>query len=211
MKNLKDNVKIIAGTIVTTMVGTTLVLKGVESKQPELNNDVNENPVILKTERKETQSSYNKVKEINEDNVKLIVYESSEALYERILTTDEWINVSSKLTTNYSYNAVIDLSKAATVYEIRGITYVDIDLSKIQLGTVKIAEPTVKTDMNFFNQFKGKTIEENANQLIVLSYEHIDDIVNEQFDKNSDKIMKNTKEKIRGLYEGLDNVQVRFN
>ena len=29
------NAKVIAGTIVTTMVGTTLVLKGVESKQPE--------------------------------------------------------------------------------------------------------------------------------------------------------------------------------
>lgn len=210
MKNLKDNVKIIAGTILATTIGTTVVLKGIEQKTPELNHDVNENPVIMKTEQKETQSAYDKVKEINKDNVKLIVFESSEAIYERTLKADEWIDVNSKLTTHYSYNAVIDLSMAATVYEIRGITYVEIDTSKINIGTIKIAEPTIKTDINFWNQFKGKTIEENTNQLVVLSYEHIDNIVNEQFDKNYETMVKNTKEKIRGLYEGLDNVQVRF-
>lgn len=210
MKNLKDNVKIIAGTILATTIGTTVVLKGIEQKTPELNHDVNENPVIMKTEQKETQSAYDKVKEINKDNVKLIVFESSEAIYERTLKADEWIDVNSKLTTHYSYNAVIDLSMAATVYEIRGITYVEIDTSKINIGTIKIAEPTIKTDINFWNQFKGKTIEENTNQLVVLSYEHIDNIVSEQFDKNYETMVKNTKEKIRGLYEGLDNVQVRF-
>ena len=210
MKNMKNNIKIIAGTILATTIGTTVVLKGVEQKTPELNHDINENPVIMKTEQKETQSAYDKVKEINKDNVKLIVFESSEAIYERTLKADEWIDVNSKLTTHYSYNAIIDLSIAATVYEIRGITYVEIDTSKINIGTIKIAEPTVKTDINFFNQFKGKTIEENTNQLVVLSYEHIDNIVNEQFDKNYETMVKNTKEKIRGLYEGLDNVQVRF-
>lgn len=210
MKNLKDNVKIIAGTILATTIGTTVILKGIEQKTPELNHDVNENPVIMKTEQKETQSAYDKVKEINKDNVKLIVFESSEAIYERTLKADEWIDVNSKLTTHYSYNAVIDLSMAATVYEIRGITYVEIDTSKINIGTIKIAEPTIKTDINFWNQFKGKTIEENTNQLVVLSYEHIDNIVSEQFDKNYETMVKNTKEKIRGLYEGLDNVQVRF-
>ena len=210
MKNMKNNIKIIAGTILATTIGTTVVLKGVEQKTPELNHDINENPVIMKTEQKETQSAYDKVKEINKDNCKLIVFESSEAIYERTLKADEWIDVNSKLTTHYSYNAVIDLSMAATVYEIRGITYVEIDTSKINIGTIKIAEPTVKTDINFLNQFKGKTIEENTNQLVVLSYEHIDNIVNEQFDKNYETMVKNTKEKIRGLYEGLDNVQVRF-
>lgn len=210
MKNLKDNVKIIAGTILATTIGTTVILKGIEQKTPELNHDVNENPVIMKTEQKETQSAYDKVKEINKDNVKLIVFESSEAIYERTLKADEWIDVNSKLTTHYSYNAFIDLSMAATVYEIRGITYVEIDTSKINIGTIKIAEPTIKTDINFWNQFKGKTIEENTNQLVVLSYEHIDSIVSEQFDKNYETMVKNTKEKIRGLYEGLDNVQVRF-
>lgn len=210
MKNMKNNIKIIAGTILATTIGTTVVLKGVEQKTPELNHDINENPVIMKTEQKETQSAYDKVKEINKDNVKLIVFESSEAIYERTLKADEWIDVNSKLTTHYSYNAVIDLSMAATVYEIRGITYVEIDTSKINIGTIKIAEPTIKTDINFWTQFKGKTIEENTNQLVVLSYEHIDNIVSEQFDKNYETMVKNTKEKIRGLYEGLDNVQVRF-
>jgi len=209
--DLKKNVTIIATTMIGTAVGTTLLINGVKTKAPELNNEINENPVILKSERKETQSSYNKVKEINEDNIKLLVYESSEAKYERTLRTNDWINVTSKLSTTYSYNATIDLSKAAKVCEVRGITFVDIDTSKIKLNCINIAEPIVKTDVNFFNQFKGRSIEENMNQLVILTYEDIEEIVNKQFDENHDKMVKNVKEKVRSLYDGLDNVKVRFN
>ena len=208
--NVKKNAIIIASTAVGTAVGTTLLINGIKTDTPELNNEVNENPIILRSERKETQSSYNRVKEINEDNMKLIVYESSSELYQRILKSDEWIDVNSKLTTYYSYNAVIDLSEAAIVYEVNGVTFVEIDTSKVKINNVNIEEPTVKTDINFFNQFKGKSIEENTNQLIILAYDDIEKIIDEQFDQSHDKIVKNAERKVRDLYRGLDNVQVKF-
>ena len=208
--NVKKNAIIIASTAVGTAVGTTLLINGIKTDTPELNNEVNENPIILRSERKETQSSYNRVKEINEDNMKLIVYESSSELYQRLLKSDEWIDVNSKLTTYYSYNAVIDLSEAAIVYEVNGVTFVEIDTSKVKINNVNIEEPTVKTDINFFNQFKGKSIEENTNQLIILAYDDIEKIVDEQFDQSHDKIVKNVERKVRDLYRGLDNVQVKF-
>ena len=208
--NVKKNAIIIASTAVSTAVGTTLLINGIKTDTPELNNEVNENPIILRSERKETQSSYNRVKEINEDNMKLIVYESSSELYQRILKSDEWIDVNSKLTTYYSYNAVIDLSEAAMVYEVNGVTFVEIDTSKVRINNVNIEEPTVKTDINFFNQFKGKSIEENSNQLIILAYDDIEKIVDEQFDQSHDKIVKNVERKVRDLYRGLDNVHVKF-
>jgi len=209
--NVKKGASLILATMAGTAVGTTLLMNGNKSDTPELNHEVNENPVILQTERKQTQSSYNRVKEINEENIKLIVYESSTEIYERTLKTDEWIDVNSKLTTHYSYNTVIDLSEAATVCEVGGITFVDIDTSKIRINNINIDEPIVKTDINFFNQFKGKTIEENTNQLVVLAYEDIENIVNEQFDQHYDKMVRNVEYKVRSLYKGLDNVHVRFN
>lgn len=208
--NVKTKAGIMVATIASTAVGTSIIVNKSKADAPELNHEINENPIILQSERKQTQSSYNRVKEINEENIKLIIYESSKEIYERTLKTDEWIDVNSKLTTHYSYNAVIDLSEAATVCEVNGMTFVDIDTSKIKINNINIDDPIVKTDMNFFNQFKGRAIEENTNQLVILSYEDIEDIVNEQFDQQHDKMVKNVEFKVRSLYKGLDNVYVRF-
>lgn len=155
------------------------------------------------------ESNIEEVNEINKENTKLIIYESSTGRYKKNIQEDKIFPVKSAITTNYRYDVICDLSQATTM-DIQGITYVEIDYSTIKLNSIEIGQPTIVNDLNFLSQFKGNAISELNNQLIMQTYDQIEDYVKKDFKSKEDTLKINLETKVKNLYKGLDNVNIKF-
>lgn len=156
----------------------------------------------------EVGSNIEKVKEINKDNCKLIIYESSKGVYSKTVTDGKLIPVNSSVETTYSYDVTYDLT-TANIMEINDITYIEIDYSNIKLNKIEIDQPEITNNLNILSQLKGKSISELNSELVIICYEDIEKIVHNSFNDNMDTFKMNLQSKLNNLYEGL-NVVVTY-
>lgn len=141
-------------------------------------NKITEENEKLKQEQKirdsiEVGSNIEKVKEINKNNCKLIIYESSKGIYSKTVTDGKLIPINSTVETTYSYDVTYDLT-TANIMEINDITYIEIDYSNIKLNKIEIDQPEITNDLNILSQLKGKSISELNSELVIICYEDIE-------------------------------------
>ena len=162
----------------------------------------------LKYTKISNKSYVEEVTEVNRNNCKLIIYESSKGQYIKSIEEDSLLPIKSTLSTKYSYKVEIDLSKAK-VMEINNVTYVEIDYSTIKLSSISIDQPKIANQTNLITQFKGKSISEINNQIIMQSYEEIEQHITKDYNAKQDTLKLNLQNKVNQLYEGL-NVVVKY-
>ena len=162
----------------------------------------------LKYTKISNKSYVEEVTEVNRNNCKLIIYESSKGQYIKSIEEDSLLPIKSTLITKYSYKVEIDLSKAR-VMEINNVTYVEIDYNTIKLSSISIDQPKIANQTNLITQFKGRSISEINNQIIMQSYEEIEQHIAKDYNAKQDILKLNSQNKVNQLYEGL-NVVVKY-
>lgn len=162
----------------------------------------------LKYTKISNKSYVEEVTEVNRNNCKLIIYESSKGQYIKSIEEDSFLPIKSTLSTKYSYKVEIDLSKAK-VMGINNVTYVEIDYNTIKLSSISIDQPKIVNQTNLITQFKGKSISEINNQIIMQSYEEIEQHILKDYNSKQDILKINLQNKLNKLYEGL-NVVVKY-
>ena len=187
--------------VLSAVTASTLLVGGKELIKIQRENE--ELKQELKYTSLENQSHIEEVKEINKNNCKLLIYESTTGQYMKHLEEDSILPIKATLKTHYSYKAEFDLS-TAKIMEIKDTTYVELDYSKIKLSSITIDQPTVETETNWITRFKGRTIAEITNQIINDSYEEIEQHIDDDFTNKTDTFKINLQNKVNQLYEGLN-------
>ena len=196
---------VIASTVTVVATSSAFITKDKVDAIKQENEELKQQ---LKYTKISNKSYVEEVAEINKNNCKLIIYESSKGQYIKSIEEDSLLPIKSTLTTKYSYKVEIDLSKAK-VMEINNVTYVEIDYDTIKLSSISIDRPKIANQTNLITQFKGKSISEINNQIIMQSYEEIEQHIAKDYNTKQDILKLNLQNKVNSLYEGL-NVVVKY-
>ena len=205
IKSLRAVPVVIASAVTVVATSSAFITKDKVDAIKQENKELKQR---LKYTKISNKSYVEEVTEINKNNCKLIIYESSKGQYIKTIEEDSLLPIKSTLSTKYSYKVEIDLSKAK-VMKINNATYVGIDYNTIKLSSISIDQPKIANQTNLITQFKGKSISEINNQIIMQSYEEIEQHIDKQFEKQIDIYKINLQEKVNQLYEGL-NVVVKY-
>ena len=196
---------VIASTVTVVATSSAFITKDKVDAIKQENEELKQQ---LKYTKISNKSYVEEVAEVNRNNCKLIIYESSKGQYIKSIEEDSLLPIKSTLTTKYSYKVEIDLSKAK-VMEINNVTYVEIDYSTIKLSSISIDQPKIANQTNLITQFKGKSISEINNQIIMQSYEEIEQHITKDYNAKQDTLKLNLQNKVNQLYKGL-NVVVKY-
>ena len=205
IKSLRVVPVVIASTATVVVTSSAFITKDKVDAIKQENEELKQQ---LKYTKISNKSYVEEVTEVNRNNCKLIIYESSKGQYIKSIEEDSLLPVKSTLSTKYSYKVEIDLSKAK-VMEINNVTYVEIDYSTIKLSSISIDQPEIVNQTNLITQFKGKSISEINNQIIIQSYEEIEQHIAKDYNSKQDILKINLQNKVNQLYEGL-NVVVKY-
>ena len=205
IKSLRAVPIIIASTATVVATSSAFITKDKVDAIKQENEELKQQ---LKYTKISNKSYVEEVTEVNRNNCKLIIYESSKGQYIKSIEEDSLLPIKSTLSTKYSYKVEIDLSKAK-VMEINNVTYVEIDYSTIKLSSISIDQPKIANQTNLITQFKGKSISEINNQIITQSYEEIEQHIAKDYNTKQDTLKLNLQNKVNQLYEGL-NVVVKY-
>lgn len=205
IKSLRVAPVVIASTVAVVVTSSAFITKDKVDAIKQENEELKQQ---LKYTKISNRSYVEEVTEINKNNCKLIIYESSKGQYIKSIEEDSLLPIKSTLSTKYSYKVEIDLSKAK-VMEINNVTYVEIDCNTIKLGSISIDQPKIANQTNLITQFKGKSISEINNQIIMQSYEEIEQHIAKDYNAKQDTLKLNLQNKVNLLYKGL-NVVVKY-
>ena len=205
IKNLRVVPVVIASAVTVVATSSAFITKDKVDAIKQENEELKQR---LKYTKISNKSYVEEVAEINKNNCKLIIYESSKGQYIKSIEEDSLLPIKSTLSTKYSYKVEIDLSKAK-VMEINNVIYVEIDCNAIKLSSISIDRPKIANQTNLITQFKGKSISEINNQIIMQSYEEIEQHIAKDYDAKQDTLRLNLQNKVNQLYEGL-NVVVKY-
>lgn len=205
IKSLRAVPVVIASTVTVVATSSAFITK---DKVDAIRQENEELKQQLKYTKISNKSYVEEVTEVNRNNCKLIIYESSKGQYIKSIEEDSLLPVKSTLSTKYSYKVEIDLSKAK-VMEINNVTYVEIDYNTIKLSSISIDQPKIANQTNLITQFKGKSISEINNQIIIQSYEEIEQHIAKDYNAKQDTLKLNLQNKVNQLYKGL-NVVVKY-
>ena len=205
IKSLRAVPVVIASAVTVVATSSAFITKDKVDAIKQENKELKQR---LKYTKISNKSYVEEVTEINKNNCKLIIYESSKGQYIKSIEEDSLLPIKSTLSTKYSYKVEIDLSKAK-VMEINNVTYVEIDCSTMKLSSISIDQPKIANQTNLITQFKGRSISEINNQIIMQSYEEIEQHIAKDYDAKQDTLKLNLQNKVKQLYEGL-NVVVKY-
>ena len=205
IKSLRVVPIIIASTATVVATSSAFITKDKVDAIKQENEELKQQ---LKYTKISNKSYVEEVAEVNRNNCKLIIYESSKGQYIKSIEEDSLLPIKSTLSTKYSYKVEIDLSKAKVI-EINNVTYVEIDYDTIKLSSISIDQPKIANQTNLITQFKGKSISEINNQIIMQSYEEIEQHIAKDYNTKQDILKLNLQNKVNQLYEGL-NVVVKY-
>ena len=205
IKSLRVVPVVIASTATVVATSSAFIAKDKVDAIKQENEELKQQ---LKFTKISNKSYVEEVTEVNKNNCKLIIYESSKGQYIKSIEEDSLLPIKSTLITKYSYKVEIDLSKAK-VMEINNVTYVEIDYNTIKLSSISIDKPKITNQTNLITQFKGKSISEINNQIIMQSYEEIEQHIAKDYNARQDTLKLNLQNKVNQLYEGL-NVVVKY-
>ena len=205
IKSLRVVPIIIASTATVVATSSAFITKDKVDAIKQENEELKQQ---LKYTKISNKSYVEEVAEINKNNCKLIIYESSKGQYIKSIEEDSLLPIKSTLSTKYSYKVEIDLSKAKVI-EINNVAYVEIDYDTIKLSSISIDQPKIANQTNLITQFKGKSISEINNQIIMQSYEEIEQHIAKDYNAKQDILKLNLQNKVEQLYKDL-NVVVKY-
>lgn len=186
--------------------GATLKIKSLEAENAKLQKEIEE------TVKEEPLVSYSKtvedIREINEENIDLIVYESDYTNYALESKDERFLGIDSKANADFKYTVTIDLSKR-DITQVGDKILVHISQDDIVLKDISIEKPNVSYDTNIMTSFYGNRIIETEKSMLKELYDGIDREVHKNFKLNKEKFKLNLIQKLDELYDS-DNVHVVF-
>lgn len=170
----------------------------------------NENKSLkTKIDEKDSKSSDYKVtvgdiKEINKDNIDLIVYESDYVDYKLNSNDDTFmIGIDASVTTRFKYKVVTDLSKCK-ISKTNDLILVHVKEKDLKLKEIIVERPDLEYDTNIISGLRGTKIIETESDLLIKSYKDIDRIVNREYKLNKELFKMNLINKMEKLYNSQD-------
>lgn len=186
--------------------GATLKIKSLEAENAKLQKEIEE------TVKEEPLVSYSKtvedIREINEENIDLIVYESDYTNYALESKDERFLGIDSRANADFKYTVTIDLSKR-DITQVGDKILVHISQDDIVLKDISIEKPNVSYDTNIMTSFYGNRIIETEKSMLKELYDGIDREVHKNFKLNKEKFKLNLIQKLDELYDS-DNVHVVF-
>ena len=186
--------------------GATLKIKSLEAENAKLQKEIEE------TVKEEPLVSYSKtvedIREINEENIDLIVYESDYTNYALESKDERFLGIDSRANADFKYTVTIDLSKR-DITQVGDKILVHISQDDIVLKDISIEKPNVSYDTNIMTSFYGNRIIETEKSMLKELYDGIDREVHKSFKLNKEKFKLNLIQKLDELYDS-DNVHVVF-
>ena len=186
--------------------GATLKIKSLEAENAKLQKEIEE------TVKEEPLVSYSKtvedIREINEENIDLIVYESDYTNYALESKDERFLGIDSRANADFKYTVTIDLSKR-DITQVGNKILVHISENDIVLKDISIEKPNVSYDTNIMTSFYGNRIIETEKSMLKELYDGIDREVHKNFKLNKEKFKLNLIQKLDELYDS-DNVHVVF-
>lgn len=162
-----------------------------------------------KIDEKDSKSSDYKVtvgdiKEINKDNIDLIVYESDYVDYKLNSNDDTFmIGIDASVTTRFKYKVVTDLSKCK-ISKTNDLILVHVKEKDLKLKEIIVERPDLEYDTNIISGLRGTKIIETEGDLLIKSYKDIDRIVNREYKLNKELFKMNLINKMEKLYKSQD-------
>ena len=144
----------------------------------KLDKDKNDNNISYKT-------SVDEIKEINNKNINLILYESNFTNYNASLDDYTFFGIDADVNTKFKFNVVIDLSKVE-INNHKDKIIVNINKEDIKLNTIEIDRVKIDYHLNIINQFRGNRIVELESEIMTKTYDEIERIVNKEYKLNKE-------------------------
>lgn len=195
IKRSKLIVPVLTGTLIFSCYGYSKY-KALETEnnqlKQKLDNDKNDNNISYKT-------SVEEIKEINNKNIDLILYESNFTNYNASLDDYTFFGIDADVNTKFKFNVVIDLSKAETNIHKDKIM-VNINKEDIKLNTIEINRVKIDYHLNIINQFRGNRIVELESEILTKTYDEIERIVTKEYKLNKELYQLRLMEKLDKLY-----------
>ena len=195
IKRSKLIVPVLTGTLIFSCYGYSKY-KALETEnnqlKQKLDNNRNDNDISYKT-------SVDEIKEINNKNINLILYESDFTNYNASLDDYTFFGIDADVNTKFKFNVVIDLSKAETnIYKDK--IMVNINKEDIKLNTIEIDRVKIDYHLNIINQFRGNRIVELESEILTKTYDEIERIVTKEYKLNKELYQLRLIEKLNKLY-----------
>lgn len=195
IKRSKLIVPVLTGTLIFSCYGYSKY-KALETEnnqlKQKLDNNKNNNDISYKT-------SVDEIKEINNKNINLILYESDFTNYNASLDDYTFFGIDADVNTKFKFNVVIDLSKTEiNIYKDK--IMVNINKEDIKLNTIEIDRVKIDYHLNIINQFRGNRIVELESEILTKTYDEIDRIVTKEYKLNKELYQLRLIEKLNKLY-----------
>ena len=195
IKRSKLIVPVLTGTLIFSCYGYSKY-KALETEnnqlKQKLDKDKNDNNISYKT-------SVEEIKEINNKNIDLILYESNFTNYNASLDDYTFFGIDADVNTKFKFNVVIDLSKVE-INNHKDKIIVNINKEDIRLNTIEIDRVKIDYHLNIINQFRGNRIVELESEILTKTYDEIERIVTKEYKLNKELYQLRLMEKLDKLY-----------
>ena len=192
---------ILAGTLAVSGYATAKI-KLLQAENTKLRAEIEKTPKqeIVEVEYKKTVDD---IKEINEKNIDLIVYESDLTNYKLDSEDERLLGIDAHANAKFKYTVTIDLSKR-DVSQAGDKIMVHISANDIKLKDVTINQPNIKYDTNIVTSLYGNRIIETETSILSELYNGIDREVKKDYNLNKEKFKLNLLNKLNDLYDCED-------
>lgn len=202
MKKRYIIVPILIGTI-TLSSYSILKIKHLENENESLKSELG----VEQKEKNVYKVSIDEIREINQKNADLIIYESDLTNYSLESKDSTFlVGIDAKMTTKFKYKVGIDLSKSEIKESNNEIT-VTVDSNNIQLKEIIVSRPKLEYNTNLFSSMRGNKIIEIESELLQKSYDDIEDLIHEEFTSNKEVFKSNLRYKLETIYD-IENINI---
>ena len=191
-------VPVLTGTIIFSGYGI-LKYKMIEDENVQLKNELEKNKNNNSNNKVSYITTVDEIKEINSNNIDLVLYESDYTNYETVLDDTTLFGINANIKTKFKYDVVINLSKAKVDKNGNKII-VKINESDIRIHEIEIGKIDISYDLNIFTRFRGEKITEIETDILMNTYSNIDRLVNKDYILNKELYKLRLIEKLEKLY-----------
>ena len=192
---------ILAGTLAVSGYATAKI-KLLQAENAKLKTEIEKTskPKEVVVEYKKTVDD---IKEINEKNIDLIVYESDLTNYKLDSEDERLLGIDAHADAKFKYTVTIDLSKR-DITQAGDKIMVHISANDIKLKDITINQPNIKYDTNIVTSLYGNRIIETETSILSELYNGIDREVKKDYNLNKEKFKLNLLNKLNDLYDCED-------
>lgn len=192
---------ILAGTLAVSGYATAKI-KLLQAENAKLKTEIEKTskPKEVVVEYKKTVED---IKEINEKNIDLIVYESDLTNYKLDSEDERLLGIDAHADAKFKYTVTIDLSKR-DITQAGDKIMVHISANDIKLKDITINQPNIKYDTNIVTSLYGNRIIETETSILSELYNGIEHEVKKDYNLNKEKFKLNLLNKLNDLYDCED-------